>query len=567
MEQAEEKARQEQKAFVAAASRRLSAGTSEHFLIQDSQQNLLEVTKPNLIHRRMQCNNFIQGEAEKDLKPIAQPRVKVVSLKKTKSKVAGKGKAKQVEPMVFLTPPTGKASGVKPVVPAAKLPKLPPAKIIADLESDTKSSDEDNEGDSEMVDFEDANDEEFLIKVPQVITAKKVRVTALTSDSENKSKIDKPHYRHIKIISNSDNKLPDAPPHRTEDPGLHEAIADALVSIPQGFHGRHSSASSWSSGNELQVLDSNTDNDEEISVPVKKPHKVSAAHQKQADLEKPEIHAVPVPVKQEAQEHTLGEDPVCSEGTCHVSARITYPAPGKKDILLNSQTEELQMVLHTITQVKVSPHFEASCPPIIARAGFACSYLISAAEKHPEATHVLYCLHRDLNFATILVDIILDRINILCGDIKCVAMALTPNRLMTEKPFLYPALSVVIKQAVFNRSFKANNMHLFVSTSKAHPKWVELPDAMVALGATAVYASLVEYRATGECQNSAYEDTYKNHMKTLANTRDYAPVALHQVLHGLFKQLICFFSDEKSTQLEAGSSATLINLVEVEESD
>ncbi|KAJ7737508.1 hypothetical protein B0H16DRAFT_1466150 [Mycena metata] len=108
----------------------------------------------------------------------------------------------------------------------------------------------------------------------------------------------------------------------------------------------------------------------------------------------------------------------------------------------------------------------------------------------------------------------------------------------------------------------------FIACKRLAPPGVELPDAMVALGATTVYASLVEYRATGEHQNipfteGAYEDTYKNHMKTLADTRDYAPVALHQVLHGLFNQVI----DGKSTQPEAGSSATLINLVEVEESD
>ncbi|KAJ7034315.1 hypothetical protein C8F04DRAFT_1234364 [Mycena alexandri] len=421
------------------------------------------------------------------------------------------------------------------------------------------------------------------------------------SDAES-IEIDQPRHRRIVIISDSDNELPDAPPRRTEDPGLHEAIADALVSIPRGYHSRRSSASSWSSGHELQVPDSDADNDEDVSVPVKKPRKVSAARQKQADLERPEIRAAPVPVKQEAREHTF-EDPARSEGSWHVSARITYPAPGKKDILLNSQTEELQMVLRTsIAQVKVSLHFEESYPPIIARAGFARTYLISAAEKHPEATHVLHRLRNDLNFAAILADIILDRINILRGDIKRVAVALTPGlfqfaglseaktkeliemllkdhryifpvdpktkRLMTEKPFLHPALSTVIKQAVFNRSFKANNMHLFVSTSKAHPKRVELPDAMVALGATAVYASLVEYRATGERQNipfteGAYEDTYKNHMKTLSDTRDYAPVALHQVLHGLFNQV----TDGKSTQPEAGSSATFINLVEVEESD
>ncbi|KAJ7716705.1 hypothetical protein B0H16DRAFT_1476551 [Mycena metata] len=561
MEQAEEKARQEQKAFVAAASlsTELAGGCKAKL---DAQENAVwnrdnptsrkrtSLTDAEVSTKTKKPRQSVPtGEAEEDLEPVAQPRVKAALSKK-----------KYAAPVIHNS--DSEPEAVVPALLRLDFTNLPPpsAKFKAAGKGKAK-------------------------QVPQVITAKKATVTALTSDSENESKmsdaksadrlfdsdqesteIEKPRYRCIDIISDSDNELPDAPPRRTEDPGLHEAIADAL-----------------------------------------KPRKVSAARQKQADLEKPEIHAAPVPVKQEAREHTLGEDPVRSEGTWHVSARITYPAPGKKDILLNSQTEELQMVLRTsIAQVKVSLHFEASYPPIIARAGFARSYLISAAEKHPEATHILYRLHRDLNFATILADIILDRINILRGDIKRIAVALTPGlyqfaglseakakeliemllkdhhyifpvdpktkHLMTEKPFLHPALSAVIKQAVFNRSFKANNMHLFVSTSKAHPKRVELPDAMVALGATAVYASLVEYRATGERQNipfteGAYEDTYKNHMKTLADTRDYAPVVLHQVLHGLFNQLICFFSDGKSTQPEAGSSATLINLVEVEESD
>jgi hypothetical protein len=57
-----------------------------------------------------------------------------------------------------------------------------------------------------------------------------------------------------------------------------------------------------------------------------------------------------------------------------------------------------------------------------------------------------------------------------------------------------------------------------------------------------LYAALREYRTTGERQvivftEGAYEDTYRNHMKTLADTRDAAPVALHKVLHGLFNDV------------------------------
>jgi hypothetical protein len=62
---------------------------------------------------------------------------------------------------------------------------------------------------------------------------------------------------------------------------------------------------------------------------------------------------------------------------------------------------------------------------------------------------------------------------------------------MTEKPFHHPALKAIVKDGVFNRSFKAKNMHLFISTSKKHPTHLELPDAMVALAATAVSRSMI----------------------------------------------------------------------------
>jgi hypothetical protein len=58
-------------------------------------------------------------------------------------------------------PTAAKAKG------AAAKTKLPPAKIIADSESevDASSSDDEKDSDSEMADFEDANEEEFLAEV------------------------------------------------------------------------------------------------------------------------------------------------------------------------------------------------------------------------------------------------------------------------------------------------------------------------------------------------------------------------------------------------------------------
>ncbi|KAJ7182039.1 hypothetical protein C8R46DRAFT_1068993 [Mycena filopes] len=426
-------------------------------------------------------------------------------------------------------------------------------------------------------------------------------------DSDQESiEIDKPRRRRRSVAEpDSDDDLIGAPPRLPlgdDERMLHEAIADALVQIPQGHHRRHSSGSSWSSGNDLRVPDSEAEDEDEVPED-EKSRTVSAARQKKADLEKPEIRQALSLVKREEREDAVDQGPVRSEASYHASTRIAYPPHGKKDILLNSQSEELQAVIRTtISNVKRAVVFESAYPPIIARAGFARKYLIVAAEQEPEARHILARLRSDLNFAVVLADIILDRINILRGDFKRAAVAVSPGlfkfaglseektkelvekllkdhryifpvdpktgRLMHAKPFLNPVFSAVMKQAVFNRTFKANNMHLFASTSKRHPKDLELPDAMVALTGTAVYASLLEYRATGARQTiafteGAYEDTYQNHMKTLADTRDYAPVALHKVLHELFSQV----TDGKTTQPDAGSSSTLINLIEVDESD
>ncbi|KAJ6613823.1 hypothetical protein B0H10DRAFT_2221938 [Mycena sp. CBHHK59/15] len=231
--------------------------------------------------------------------------------------------------------------------------------------------------------------------------------------------------------------------------------------------------------------------------------------------------------------------------------------------------------------------------PPLARAG-ACGGLELLVRRRRSYVHDMGDSEHGLRWGW--RTLLLDRINILRGDIKRTSTGLasgvfqfaglgaTQTKELVEKllkdhryifpvdprtlPFMHPAMCAAIKEGVFTRNFKANNMHLFISTSKKHPKQLELPDAMVALVATALYASLMEYRTTGERQTiafteGAYEDTYRNHMKTLPDTRDYAPNALHKVLHRLFNEVI----DCKSTQPDAGSSSTLINLVEVDESD
>ncbi|KAJ7810214.1 hypothetical protein B0H14DRAFT_3151326 [Mycena olivaceomarginata] len=110
----------------------------------------------------------------------------------------------------------------------------------------------------------------------------------------------------------------------------------------------------------------------------------------------------------------------------------------------------------------------------------------------------------------------------------------------TLPPRIHP---LVIKEEVFsNTSFMTQNIDHFPTRLPKKPTERELPDPMVALGATAVYASLVEYRMTGRRQNipfteDAYEDIYRNHIATLEQTCKNARKGMHRILHELFTEV------------------------------
>lgn len=129
-----------------------------------------------------------------------------------------------------------------------------------------------------------------------------------------------------------------------------------------------------------------------------------------------------------------------------------------------------------------------------------------------------------------------------------------------DQPFRHGSIRFVIKEEVFsNTSFVTQNIDRFPARLPKKPTERELPDPMVALGATAVsftlallkhtthnyfqvYASLVEYRMTGRRQNipfteDAYEDTYRNHIATLEQTRKNARKGMHRILHELFTEV------------------------------
>ncbi|KAF8133577.1 hypothetical protein K438DRAFT_1787453 [Mycena galopus ATCC 62051] len=377
-------------------------------------------------------------------------------------------------------------------------------------------------------------------------------------DSDNESiEIDKPRVKAKGKARRQDKSEPDTDDTFPDAPRRVVFIDDSDAEMPaskSGFSHRsgRSSAASWSSGQDLRVPDSDAEEDlpPSILLPPKKKGK-SISRKKQA----------------------------------------------------YGQTEELKAVLRgCIEFIKLSLVFEDAYPAIVSRAGFARSYLLSASQG-PAAVDIKHRLETDLSFAARLADIPLDRINITRGDFKRFAAQEVPglyrfahlpaaevrtivterlqdhryifpvdsatNRLKGELPFHHEAIVGVLKKAVFTGQFRTKNLHLFASTSTNHPNRVELPDAMVCLAATAVYGALVEYRATGILQNipfteGAYEDIYRNHMRTLSDTRAAAPIALHRVLHKLYNLVT---ESTAATATATGSSAVLINLVEVPESD
>ncbi|KAJ6574116.1 hypothetical protein B0H19DRAFT_1063114 [Mycena capillaripes] len=144
----------------------------------------------------------VQSDAEED---IPEAKAKTSTTKRTpahmimqstlllaapvkfpKSKSAGK--VKQVAGKA--TAPTANSSQApdtaKPKVSTKS--KLPPAKIIADSASEVEVFSNEGEGsDSDMDDFEDANEAEFLVEVPHVVSKKAAAASGNDSDLEQGS--------------------------------------------------------------------------------------------------------------------------------------------------------------------------------------------------------------------------------------------------------------------------------------------------------------------------------------------------------------------------------------------
>ncbi|KAJ7755609.1 hypothetical protein DFH07DRAFT_940770 [Mycena maculata] len=440
--------------------------------------------------------------------------------------------------------------------------------------------------------FDSDEEYEVVAPVPKIKSTSKAKARQVDSDSED--------------------SMPEAPARRRvidSDIEMAETIADALVSIPAVSRSRSSSmGSGYSSGRNISVpaseIESNDTSEPEERPKKKKAKKISAARQRQVDSEKPSIQPSLVPTNASKGKAAAITTTSRLESSWDVSARLVLPQPNK-DIGLTAQHPELQFVLRTTMGIiRNDVLFEESYPLMISRPGFTCPRLITAARIRPSSAHILERLLTDPEFGAILAPIPLDRMNILRGTIKRCAVSCVPaffgladmeperiksrieellkdhryifptdkGQLLLTKPYRHGSIRFVLKEEIFsNPSFVTQNNDRFPATNAKHPERKELPDAMVALAATAVYAALLEYRMTGQRQTipfteDAYENVYRNHMASLADTRVKAGLAMHQLLHGLFKE-VRRVASTSAVHAASGSSATLINLIDLPESD
>ncbi|KAF8157529.1 hypothetical protein K438DRAFT_1777174 [Mycena galopus ATCC 62051] len=406
-------------------------------------------------------------------------------------------------------------------------------------------------------------------------------VMPTVSTKKGKSKAPAP-----KADSDSDDSMPDAPVRcviasdiEMDDgpvpaPTAHRSHRSSMASSVASDRSSSKGSAYWS-GRELMVPDSEPEDvepEEAAPRPKKKSRKVSAARQRQADVEKPDIK----PSVSDLNKGATSVGPVVlPESTWHISARIVLPAPNK-DIGLTSQHRDLQNVLRdSIVLIKIFMFCEDAYPTMVSRAGFGRPYMIDAAEARA-ATHILDRLLNDPTFGAFLAPIPIDRMNIIRGNLKRTAVNCVPafyglvsldpqqrkarveellkdhryifppngteGKLHLDQPFCNGSFKFILKEEIFSQTaFITDNIERFPARLAKKPAEREVPDPMLALVGTAVYAALVEYRATGTRQNipfseDAYETTYRNHMSTLDTTRTSSAKALHNLLHALFTE-------------------------------
>ncbi|KAJ7246659.1 hypothetical protein C8J57DRAFT_1241300 [Mycena rebaudengoi] len=117
------------------------------------------------------------------------------------------------------------------------------------------------------------------------------------------------------------------------------------------------------------------------------------------------------------------------------------------------------------------------------------------------------------------------------------------------------------------KASKISQRHLFVASRPKYPEQLEMPPPILSLAGTAIFAGHSEYQNNGTRQvlkftEGAYENTYRYHCKTLADSRAAAPTTTAKLLHAIYADVTNF-----SAKSVGAHATTLMKLVEVPDFD
>ncbi|KAJ7181940.1 hypothetical protein C8R46DRAFT_1027747 [Mycena filopes] len=312
------------------------------------------------------------------------------------------------------------------------------------------------------------------------------------------------------------------------------------------------------------------------------PRPKKSVREQKADQEKPLIRPAPVPApkakKRPAESAPVEAEVTLLEADYHHSTRVIFPAP-TKDIKLTDQTVEVRAVLNaTIELIKRNCLFVDAYPVIKSRQGVAQSAMLKVARLLPEAVHIVARLKSDPRMSRWLCNIPLDRLSTIRSEAKKYAVAIVPglysfaelnsvdtkvfvqnlvldhkyifpNHPITKQPDFqqpgrHPAIVKLIRDEWFSGSFATRYAKYFKATRPRAPDEREMPEPILALAANAILGALSEYLLTGVRQpikftESAFEDSYRYHLRTLAKTRADAPIASAKLFHAIYKDVTC----------------------------
>lgn len=257
-------------------------------------------------------------------------------------------------------------------------------------------------------------------------------------------------------------------------------------------------------------------------------------------------------------------------------------APGGTRVMLTLQRPLIRTVIQdAIEDLRASLTFNNAFPDSIVAISFIQHSLNSAAEKHcPAASSILRRLSHDERYVSKITPVLRARISLIRSDVKerCNSIILgeflsmplldivrsvewqcsgyhymypkaskgvgSSTLVMGSKPYRNNRIILAIRNLYFTgggTSFAVQFDHLFpISPGDDEATAREVPISMVALVATALYASIIEWRTGSqqvtEFSANTYFDVYQGHINTLRLIRDKRGNAFHRMMADIYSQ-------------------------------